>query len=168
MSYVTLAQLAEIPGAVELAQVASDDQRAPVTADLMALTLRAGDRSSYSADAIAQADAAAARIVSAIAQADSLINGYLGRRYTLPLAKVHPMLATWSRAITRYTLHGDRISDERTDPIARDYRDALRFLEQIAAGKFSLGLDDPTTGSGALGDVLINPGHKVFGRDFLP
>ena len=46
MQYVTLPQLAEIPGALELAQVATDQHAAAVVdATLMELTLRAGDRS---------------------------------------------------------------------------------------------------------------------------
>lgn len=40
MPYVTLLQLAEMPGALELAQVASDKHQRPVAAELMELTLR--------------------------------------------------------------------------------------------------------------------------------
>ena len=53
MPYVTLLQLAEMPGALELAQVASDKHQRPVAAELMELTLRAGDRGGYPAAAIA-------------------------------------------------------------------------------------------------------------------
>lgn len=168
MPYVTLLKLAEIPGALELAQVASDQHAGIVDAVLMELTLIEGDRSGYDADAIAAADQAKARIEEAIGEADALIDGYLGKRYALPLASTPGILATWSRAIVRYKLHKDRITDERSDPIARDYRDALRFLEQVAAGKFSLGLDDPTTGASADGEVQFDSGHKVFGRRYLP
>lgn len=168
MSYVTLAQLAEIPGPLELAQVASADQRSPISADLMDLTLREGDRSAYLPEEIAQADAAVARITLAVTEADAIIDGYLARRYTLPLAKTPGLLATWSRAIARYKLHGDRIGDERTDPIVRDYRDALKLLQLIAEGKFSLGVEDPTTSASGLGDFVFHPGSKVFGREFLP
>lgn len=168
MPYVTLAQLADIPGAVELAQVASDPDGALVDPTLLALTLLDADRSSYSADAIAAADRARTRIEGVIGEADALIDGYLAKRYTLPLASPPGLLSIWSRAIARYKLHGGRISDEKSDPVARDYRDALRFLEQIAAGKFSLGIADPETTAAALGDVRIDTGAKVFGREFLP
>lgn len=168
MSYVTPAQLAEIPGALELSQVASDDQRMPVPADLMDLTLRGGDRSTFDPDLVAQADAALARVMRVVAEADAIIDGYLARRYAVPMTKQLDLLATWSRAITRYKLHGDRQGDERTDPIVRDYRDALKLLQLTADGKFSLGAEDPTTGPSAVGEFLFDPGRKVFGRDFLP
>lgn len=168
MPYVTLQQLSEMPGALELAQVASDKHGALVDAVLLELTLLAGDRSAYPADEIAAADRAKARIEQAIAEADALVDGYLGRRYTLPLASAPGILTTWARAIVRYKLHGDRISGETTDPIVRDYRDALKFLEQIAAGKFSLGIDDPQSQGAANGDVRFDTGKKVFGREYLP
>lgn len=166
--YVTLAQLAELPGALELAQVASDAHGAVVDAALMEATLLDGDRSAYTADQIAAADSARARIEQATVEAGAVIDGYLGRRYTLPLAAAPPILATWARSIARYRLHASRISDDRTDPVARDYRDAVRFLEQVAAGKFSLGTGDPERTSAAAGDVRIEPGRKVFGRAVLP
>lgn len=168
MPYVTLPQLAQIPGALELAQVASDAHAPVIEAELMELTLLGGDRSGYPADEIAAADAAAARISQAIAEADGVIEGYLGKRYTLPLASVPDILATWARHITRYKLHSNRISDERSDPVARDYRDAIKFLTQVAEGRFSLGLQDPETQGPGQGDVRMEPGRKVFGRDYLP
>jgi phage gp36-like protein len=168
MAYLTLASLAERPGAQELAQVASDAHQAVVAADLMEATLRGADRSAWTAPEIALADQAKARIEQSMGEADGIIDGYLARRYTLPLASTPSLLGTWARAIVRYQLHGNRSVDERSDPIARDYRDAIKFLEQVAAGKFSLGLDDPATGASAPGEIQIEPGTKVFGRGVLP
>lgn len=170
MRYVTLLQLAEIPGALELAQVASDRHAGIVDAALMELTLTDGDRTGYPPEDVAAADQARARIEQAVMEASALIDGYLGKRYKLPLpvAKVPGILTTWARAIARYKLHQDRISDERSDPIARDYRDALKFLMQVAEGKFSLGIDDPEAQGPGPGEVRIDPGTKVFGRDYLP
>lgn len=162
--YASLAQLAEIPGARELAQVASDEYAPVVDAELMNLTLRGQDRSAYEADAIAAADAAAERITRAVVEADAIIDGYLARRgYPLPLSPVPNLVAGWSRAIARYILHKVRISDERTDPIARDYRDALKFLQLTADGKFSLGADDPQADVG-LGTTEFHGDARVFAR----
>lgn len=168
MLYVTLLQLAESPGALELAQVASTSHGAVVNAQLMELTLRAGDRSTYPGDDVAAADAASARIVELIGEAGGIIDGYLARRYTLPLASAPSILTTWARAIVRYKLNKDRMADANSDPVVRDYRDALKFLQQVAEGKFSLGLEDPQTGSTVASDVQIDAGTKVFGREFLP
>ena len=165
MGYVTLQQLAEMPGALELAQVATDEHaRAIVDASLMELTLRGEDRSAWSAEEIAEADKALVRITQAVEEAGGVIDGYLARRYALPLDRTPSIMVTWARAITRYKLHKDRATDDRTDPIARDYRDAIRFLELVAAGKFSLGLEDPTTGASALGEFVISPGCKDWGQ----
>lgn len=168
MPYVSLLQLAESPGALELAQVASTSHEAVVDAELMDRTLRGGDRSGYTPEQIAAADEATARIEELVHETDGLIDGYLARRYTLPLPMVPTILATWARAIVRYKLHPHRIGEERTDPVTRDYRDALRFLALVAEGKFSLGLEDPGASPSSEADVRIEPGKKVFGREFLP
>jgi len=163
--YVTLAQLAELPGAQELSQIATTAHAASlVDYELMDCTLRGEDRSTYTPEQIAAADEAAARIVEAVADADGIINGYLARRgYSLPLAPVPRIVTNWSRAIARYLLHKDRITDERSDPIARDYRDALKLLQLTADGKFSLGIDDPQADVG-LGQVAFDADERVFSR----
>jgi phage gp36-like protein len=165
MDYVTPLQLAESPGAVELAQCASASTGAIVDAELMDLTLRGGDRSAYSSDDIAAADDAAARIHDAIVDAGAIIDGYIGKRYALPLASPPPIVSAWARAIVRCKLNKDRAGDPKSDPVARDYADALAFLKLIAAGNFSLGPDDPTIAPPAPGDTQFNTGTKVFGRD---
>ena len=166
--YVTLPQLAEMPGALELAQVASDKFTHPVAAALMEATLRSTDRSAFPADDVAHADRAVARINQGIEEAQGIIDGFLARRYTLPLVKTPGILITWARAIVRYKLHDDRQTDDRSDPVVRDYRDAMKLLEQIAQGKFSLGVEDPNAGTGSAGEIQISPGEKVFGRGRFP
>lgn len=167
MAYLTLAQLVDLPGSQELAQVASDKHGDLVDPALIELTLLGGDRSAWSADEIASADRALGRIEGVVAEAATLIDGYLGKRYSLPLATPPGILATWARAIVRYKLHGDRISTEDKDPIARDYRDALKFLAQISEGKFSLGIEDPITHGAGASEVLMVTGAKLFGRGFM-
>lgn len=168
MSYVTLLQLAESPGALELAQVASSTHGAVVDAELMERTLRGEDRSAYTADEIAAADEARARIEQLVLDADGLIDGFLGKRYKLPLPTAPRILVTWARAIVRYKLHPDRQGDDRTDPVVRDYRDTLKLLHQVATGLFSLGVDDPEQSPVAAGEVRFEDGAKVFGRKALP
>lgn len=163
--YITLPELAELPGARELAQVASTEHQPIVDDALMEATLRGTDRSEWSPEEIAEADAAAARIQDAVDHAGGVIDGFLGRRYTLPLASWPKILGTWCRAIARYQLHKDRISDERTDAIARDYRDALRLLQLVGEGKFSIGLGDPSV---AAGDVRFDAGRSVWRGGMWP
>jgi phage gp36-like protein len=166
MPYVTHVQLAERPGARELAQVASDEHRPVVDSALMELTLTGGDRSEYDAEDIAAADDALARIDEAIADADGLIDGYLAKRgYTLPLNPVHRLVTTWSRDITRYLLHKDRLTAESNDPIYRNYKDAIRSLEKVAAGTLSLGDGDDQNTAG-IGEPEFTCGMSTF-RDAM-
>jgi phage gp36-like protein len=174
MPYVTHAELADRPGAQELALVATPEHLAVVEAGLMDATLRGGDRSAWPPEAITAANAALANIDDAVAEGDALIDGFLAQRgYTLPLelppsATGKSVLTAWSRACARYLLHKTRISDETKDPIARDYRDAMRMLKLLADGKYSLGAADPqASASTSSTDVRFSGAPNVFGRDQL-
>ncbi|MEO1819914.1 phage protein Gp36 family protein, partial [Pseudomonas sp.] len=71
------------------------------------------------------------------------------------------------RAITRYNLHQHRVSNEGTDPIVRDYRDAMKLLQLTADGKFSLGGNDPVQASPSAIDVRFDADTNVFSRKEL-
>lgn len=172
MSYITPAELAERPGAREIAQTASLPHQMVRDDALMDATLRGLDRGAWSAEDIAAADAAAARVQDAVAEAGALIDGHLVQRgYQLPLqlpegSAGRSMLTVWARAITRYYLNKDRMTDEAKDPVARDYRDALKLLGLLAVGKFSLGEGDPAAGVNASNtDVRFESAPPVFGRE---
>lgn len=168
MAYIDPTDLAERPGARELAQVATAEHRPIVDTELMDATLRGGDRSKWPAADQADADVAMDRVLDAVAEADALIDGFLAKRgYTLPLAPVPKLVTGWSRAIARYLLHKSRISLESNDPIVRDYRDALRLLQLTADGKFSLGADDVVATGGSSTDVRFSYPDPVFGRKQL-
>ena len=86
-------------------------------------------------------------IDSAIAEADALIDGYLAARYRLPLSVVPPQIGPLSRQIAIYRLH----VFEANDKITEEHREALRQLQQIAAGAGRLeaeGVTPATTGGG--------------------
>ncbi|AXA83711.1 DUF1320 domain-containing protein [Lysobacter oculi] len=106
------------------------------------------------------------RIVQATAEVDVRL---AKRGYVLPLDPAHfPVLVTWTRAIARYHLHPQREgTTETTGRIERDYRDAIRALDQIADGKLSLGANDPTLAQdeNAGAQVISNP--RRFSRDSL-
>lgn len=171
MAYITPAELAERPGAQEIAQTASPAHQMVRDAALMDATLRGLDRSAWTPEQIAAADAALARVQDAVTEAGALIDGHLVQRgYALPIALApgsagRNMLTVWARAITRYYLNKDRMTDESKDPVARDYRDALKLLGLLAVGKFSLGADDPVaTANTSNTDVRFESAPLVFGR----
>lgn len=169
--YVTLAQLADAKLTRELAQVATPDS-APVIDDaLMEASLRGEDRSTWSPDQIALADDALVHITGAVTAADAVIDGFLRNRkpvaYTVPLDPVPGIVSVWSRWIARYLLHKDRVGTaEATDPVVRDYKEALRFLQLTADGKFALGADDPLPPPGAGMPQACAP-ERVFTGDTL-
>lgn len=166
--YISLVQLASRPGVQELAQVATPAQSRVVNVELMTATLLGADRSAWSVDDIAVADAALGRINDAVSDAVAVIDGFLGRRGYLPLNPVPSIVTAWCRVITRYFLHQDRLKADDNDTITRDYKDALRLLQLTADGKFSLGIEDAvvTTGAGmpefTQGSTVLRDALKDF------
>ena len=176
MPYITTAELAERPGARELALAASSDTAPVVAYALMDATLRGADRSAWTPEQVAAADAALQRVQDAVAEAGAVIDGYLAQRgYALPLempatSTGKSVLTAWARSITRYLLNKSRISDEGKDPVARDYRDALKMLGLLAQGKYSLGAGDPASPANAPGgatEVRFDSAPSVFSRSQL-
>lgn len=81
------------------------------------------------------------RVSRAIGDADEEINGYLGARIAVPVFPVPDSLRRLSADIAVYNLYARRetVPEHRLER----YRAAVRFLEQTAAGKISLGDRDP-------------------------
>lgn len=169
--YCTPLQLSEAKLARELAQVATPERFPIVADDLFDLTLRGEDRSGFPPADVAIADEALDVVEKALTDADGVINGYLRMRkpvpYTLPLDPVPGLVSVWARWIARYLLHKDRVNtQEQTDPVVRDYRQAIRFLELVRDGKFSLGADDPLPPPGS-GSPDFSAPERVFTYDTL-
>lgn len=143
MKYIQPQQLIDRPGLRELAQVATPESYRAIDEALLRASLLREDLSAWPADDIAVADKAVARIKDAVRDAESMIDGFLGKRSYLPLNPVPGIVTTWCRAIARYFLHQNRLNADDRDPITRDYKDAQRLLQLTSEGKFSLGVDDP-------------------------
>ncbi len=161
MSYITSTQLHEGPGMPEeLAQPFG------VEVALMSATIAGADRSTWSAEEIAAADAALLSIQNTIARAAAEMNAYLAKRgYSLPLSAVQfPVLTSWCRNIFRYHHQPQRDrTNEETGRIERDYRATLRALTEVAKGVISLGADDPLDEAGKSAG---SPGYVEPCREF--
>ncbi len=167
MDYITLDHLAERPGAKELAQVATPQHLKIVDSALLDAALRGGDLSAWTPEQVAGADLVLEQITNAMIEAESIVNGYLGKRgYGLPLSPVPSLVTGWVRDIGRYLLHKDRISDDK-DSILRNYKDALKFLGMVADGSFLLGAEDPIANDPAMADVRFDADENVFSRQQL-
>jgi phage gp36-like protein len=98
-------------------------------------------------------------IEQAIADADAEINSYL-TAYTLPLAVVPANLVRIACDITRYYLYDDQM----IDIVEARYKNAIRYLEQVAAGKIALGADTAGTTPPADSVIEFQSDPPVFGR----
>ncbi|MDF5991281.1 DUF1320 domain-containing protein [Pseudomonas aeruginosa] len=165
--YITLPELAERPGAEELSQAATPQQYRAVQTELLDALLRGLPVDQWTPEEIEVGNAAAEVIDSAVSDARSFIDGFLQQRGYLPLQQRFGIVVGWHRAITRYLLHKDRLGEgAEKDPIVRDYRDALKFLQLTAEGKFSLGQDDPVANSTSGAPQVVTPG-RTFSLDQL-
>ena len=141
--YITLLNLAERPGLIELSQAVAQDGELPVSSDLLSAIIYDQDTSLWSTDDVVAAHATISRITESINDSEAEINGFLRQRgHKLPLTVVPRLLTDWARIIVRYKLHRNRISEEKNDPIVRDYVQVIKYLKLVADGKYSLGIDD--------------------------
>ncbi|MBF0127684.1 MAG: DUF1320 domain-containing protein [Magnetococcales bacterium] len=101
----------------------------------------------------------------AIDAATELLDGYLGRRYQLPLDTVPVDLQEHARSAVFFNLHRGRIVGISESVRAR-YDDAVSWLDKVAKGEILLRAATPpaTTGVGSPGFVT---GGRTFSRDTL-
>ncbi|MBZ4022194.1 hypothetical protein CKO11_06955 [Rhodobacter sp. TJ_12] len=110
MTYATLEDLIDRAGEAELRQIADRDRDGVVDASVIA---------------------------AALSNADDTINGYIGKKYALPLASVPPIVNGWAVGIARYTLHRNGAPEH----VAQDYKDAITALKDVSRGLITLPVD---------------------------
>ena len=107
-----------------------------------------------------------ARIDEAIAQADTEIDAYLGTRYSVPFATVPTIVGKLSVDMTIYHLYSRRV-EEIPKTRADRYKDCLRLLEGIAAGKISIGEAAEPEASASADQAQYSSEDRIFTRDKL-
>nr|DAI22383.1 MAG TPA: head to tail adaptor [Caudoviricetes sp.] len=164
--YISLQQLCEKPGVIELAQVTAQVGQPPVNWQVLSAVITGDDTAGFSPADVEKARKSIDRINEVIADTTALIDGYLRQRgYKLPFTNTPRILATWARSIVRYYLHQHLPAKEADNPIVRDYRDALKMLQLVAEGKFSLGLEDTLAQSS--GRPKFTKPDRVFTQETL-
>jgi phage gp36-like protein len=73
-------------------------------------------------------------ISRALADAEAEIDGYLAKRYQLPLATVPAVLGRIACDLARYYLYDDRV----IEVVRKRYEDAVRLLKAMASGEVKL------------------------------
>lgn len=108
-------------------------------------------------------------IEGAIEDADGEIDGYLAKRYTVPISPTPKIINKLSKDIAIYNLFSrvgiDESSEEKN--YLNRYNAAIKFLTLVAEGKVSLGAeaDNPATAAATGFSVKSNP--RIFTRDKL-
>lgn len=105
-------------------------------------------------------------IDAAIGDADAEIDGYLAKRYAVPLSPAPKVINKFSKDIAVYNLFSRIGIDEGTDQktYLNRYNAAIKFPTLVAEGKVSLGAeaDDPATAAATGFSVKSNP--RLFSR----
>lgn len=133
-------------GAGELAQIAAaDDAAVLVPPALLRLTIEDGDRSAYTAEQIADADLALARVIQTIVRAESEIDNACRNRYTLPLSVVDESVLGVGCDLARYYLYDSGVPEE----VERRAKAAREYLARIARGEMTLSAAQASSGAGS-------------------
>ncbi len=106
---------------------------------------------------------------TAVEDADAEIDGYLAKRYKVPLEKVPKMIGKLSKDIAVYNMASRRGIDEteREKNILNRYKAAILYLTNVAKGIVEL--DGQTSGGSgdALPDAQGNAGFSIQSSDRL-
>ena len=95
-------------------------------------------------------------------RASAKIDTYLASRYPVPWNDTPGVLVGTCCDIARYELTG--ADTQNTDEIRNRYREAIRFLESVSAGRATLGrLPDGSVAEGSNG-ARFTSGGRQFGR----
>jgi phage gp36-like protein len=101
-----------------------------------------------------------AAVEAAIADAAAEIDGYIATRYTLPLESVPKVITRIAVDIALYQLFMARRMGA-TEEVRYRYTDVRKLLENIAAGKVSLGVPSPLQSEN---DIVMTSAPSVWSR----
>lgn len=101
----------------------------------------------------------------AVDDATALIDGYIGKKYSLPLVTVPDILVKTAADIARYYLHGK--AADKDSPVTAAYNQAVAWLKDVAKGLVELddGGEIPEPAGG--GAIKTSAPSRVFTRDSL-
>lgn len=103
--------------------------------------------------------------------ANSLINGYLGKSFVLPMSVIPPLINVIAIDLSIYNLYIRRLRMDVPDSIKEIYKNCVNSLKEIQKGNISLGLE--TKANSSLSSVArrasfsVSSRKRVFGENFL-
>ena len=107
-------------------------------------------------------------IDAAIADADAEIDGYLAKRYAVPLAPAPRVINKFSKDIAVYNLVsriGVGTEADREQNYLERYKFALKFLQLAAAGTVSIGADSESPSAASATGFQMSGPQRIFSRD---
>lgn len=120
-------------------------------------------------DAIPPAAVNQAVVDQAMAAADTLVNGYIGDRYSIPFTGVPELLKTIALDVVVYRLYLRRKKGDPPEGIKAAYDNSLKLLRDVQAGKLSLGVtaagEAVPQSSGSTPSITSSP--RLCSRDSL-
>lgn len=101
---------------------------------------------------------------SALTAAGHVIDGYVGRQYSLPLSSPVPMLTDLACDIARYRLY----KTAATEQVQKRFDDAIKLLVNISKGLVKLPIADGGSEPASRSDVLrIASEPRAFSRSSM-
>jgi len=106
-------------------------------------------------------------IEHALGDAAAEVDGYLAKRYPVPLTNAPPVVHKYAKDIAVYNLVSriGVVDKEREDNYRERYKFALKFLESVSRGVVDLGLKPPNK-QAATGFQMHSP-NRIFSRDSM-
>lgn len=108
------------------------------------------------------------KIDAAIASADALIDGYCGKRYSVPFSPTPPIVHDFSVIIAIYKLFARR--QGAPEDRRNRYKETIDFLKGVAAGNNTLGVQpvpDPPGEEDYTGASQVSARDKMFDADTM-
>lgn len=106
-----------------------------------------------------------AKVDEAISSAGGEIDGYLAGRYQVPIDPVPALVAKCAVDIATYNLYS-RVVESVPETRKDRYKNAVRILENIAAGKLTLG-ETPAPAATPASSVRASAPARIFSDDKL-
>lgn len=104
----------------------------------------------------------------AIAEAETLVNAYVVKRYALPLPSVPPVLRMVAVDLSIYNLYERLTEMNITEGMKLRYNNAVALLKQIASGDLPLGLPEPEAPVQGFSAIsLVAGGPALFTMDSM-
>lgn len=106
-------------------------------------------------------------IEEAIKDADGEIDGYLVKRYSVPLSPTPKVINKFSKDIAVYNLFSRAGIDEgeKEKNFLNRYKAAVKFLENVAKGVVDIGITDNTKKANT--GFSANSNTRLFSRDSM-